>query len=154
MRKKPTIGDIIEIPTSNGLCYAHYTHEHRTYGSLIRVFPRFYEVRPVDVQLLVCGDPKFLCFVPIDKSIRHGDFVIVGNAELKSDAKIFPTFRAGMKSPATDKVENWWFWDGNNEWKVGNITEDQRKMPLRQVWNDTMLLHRIVSGWTPQNDLL
>lgn len=154
MGKKLTIGDIIEIATSKGLCYAYYTHEHRTYGSLIRVYPGFYEVRPKDVQSLVCGDPKFICFCSISKSIRDGKFFIVGNAELKGDAKVFPTFRAGMKSPATDKVENWWFWDGNNEWRVGNITNEQRKMPLRGVWNEKLLLLRIVSEWTPQNDPL
>ena len=32
------IGDIVEIETSKGNVYAQYTHKHKQYGALLRVF--------------------------------------------------------------------------------------------------------------------
>lgn len=151
MVKKLKIGDIVEIATSKGLCYAHYTHQHPTYGSVIRVFGEFYEHRPSNTSSLIHGEPKFTCLFLLRNSIKNGDFTIVGNEDLTENLRIFPIFRAGMASPATGKVEKWWFWDGDKEWKVGELTEEQWNMPIRGVWNDIMLLDRIESGWTPAN---
>jgi YD repeat-containing protein len=41
---------------------------------------------------------------------------------------------------------------GEKEWKVGDITAEQRKLPLRGIWNDTLLVERIEAGWSPSND--
>jgi hypothetical protein len=59
--------------------------------------------------------------------------------------------RGGTPDPKTKKVAVWWFWE-EKEWKVGELTSEQRKMPIRGIWNDTMLVHRIEIGWTPATD--
>ena len=46
MPNRVQIGDIIEIPTTKGLAYAQYTHQHPTHGGLIRVFDVLFENRP------------------------------------------------------------------------------------------------------------
>ena len=39
MSKRLKMGDIVEIPLSeNGTGYAQYTHKHKQYGALLRVF--------------------------------------------------------------------------------------------------------------------
>ena len=60
--------------------------------------------------------------------------------------------RGGVIDPSTRKVKVWWLWDGEKEWRVGEITAEQRGLPIRGVWNDTLLIERIESGWTPETD--
>ena len=99
--KRPAFGDVVEVRTAKGSCYAQASHFHPTYGALLRAFP---------------------------------------------------TFRAGTPDPVTRKVETWWWWDGEREWRVGPLTPEQRAFPIRGVWNDTMLVARLEAGWTPATD--
>ena len=46
----------------------------------------------------------------------------------------------------------WWLWDGEKEWQIGSITNEQRKLPIRQIWNDTMLIARLEQEWRPETD--
>ncbi len=46
----------------------------------------------------------------------------------------------------------WWLWDGEKSWKVGEISPAQRKLPIKEVMNDTMLIELIEDGWTPETD--
>lgn len=146
------LGDIIEIPTPKGLAYAHFINKHSRYGALLRVFSTLHGHRPPDVSEVVAGDVQFLCFFPLQAAVNQEIVVLVGNASIPAEAARFPVFRAGVADPTTKKVAVWWFWDGESEWKVGALTDEQRKMPIRGVWNDTFLIERIVSGWRPEND--
>ena len=47
IRKRPRIGDVVEISTPRGLAYAQFTHKHDAppkFGALIRVAPGYYDV--------------------------------------------------------------------------------------------------------------
>jgi hypothetical protein len=149
------IGDIVEITTGKGLAYAHYTHKHHThprYGALLRVFGKLHGVRPSDFTELARNRPAFMCFFPLGAAVNRGIVSIVGNVVVPLEAQAFPTFRAGVIDPSTRKVKVWWLWDGEKEWRVGEITAEQRRLPIRGVWNDTLLIERIESGWTPETD--
>jgi len=155
MAKRIHIGDIVEIPTAKGLRYAQFSHEHAQpprYGALIRVLPRFFQSRPGDFSELVRQPETFVTFFPLQAAVNRKIFAVVGNCPVPDFAKPFPLFRSGVVDPATRKVKVWWLWDGEKEWKVGDITLEQRKLPLRGIWNDTLLIERIESGWTPSND--
>jgi hypothetical protein len=152
MKKPPKIGDIIEIPTANGRAYAQYTHQHPTHGGLIRVFDTLFESRPDTFSEIVGGRVRFSTFFPIAAAVKRGLISVVGNEEIAPHNRSFPVFRNGVADPTTKKVATWWFWDGQKEWKVGAITSEQRKMPILGVWNDTLLVERIETGWTPSND--
>jgi hypothetical protein len=54
-----------------------------------------------------------------------------------------------MVDPTTGQVTVWWLWDGSREWRVGSLAADQKKLPVRGIWNDTLLVERIESGWLP-----
>lgn len=58
MRKRAKIGDVIEIDTGDGLAYAHYSHKHKPFGALLRVFNRRYPERPADLAAMVAGPPS------------------------------------------------------------------------------------------------
>lgn len=146
------IGDVIEIKTKIGLSYAQYAHKHKQYGALLRVFSDSYGSRPEGFAELVKSSPAFVCFFPLNAAVDQGIVSVVGNIDLPVEARAFPTFRAGVVDPATRKVSVWWLWDGEKEWRVGELTAEQRRLPIRGVWNDTLLVERLESGWTPETD--
>ncbi len=59
---KLKIGDIVEINTAKGLAYAQYTHKHKQYGALLRVFGRLFDARPDGFVDLINSRPAFMCF--------------------------------------------------------------------------------------------
>jgi len=150
--KKSKIGDIIEIPTSKGLAYAQYTHQHPQFGGLIRVFDTLQDQRPTDFVSLVNGTVRFSTFFPLQAAVSKKIFSVVGHHDVPASNRQFPLFRCGIADPKTKKVSVWWLWDGEKEWTVGNITPEQRKLPIRSTWNDTMLVERIEEDWRPATD--
>lgn len=152
MAHRAKIGDILEIPIANGLAYAQYTHQHPTHGGLIRVFDTIFDSRPNDLSELVKGPVRFSTFLPVRAAVSRGIFKVIGHHEVAPFNQRFPIFRNGIEDPKTKKVSVWWFWDGEKEWKVGEIRPEERKMPIVGVWNATMLVKRIEEGWRPEND--
>jgi hypothetical protein len=147
------IGDIVQIPTSKGFAYAQYTHKSPQYGFLIRILPNFYNA-PIHNFLQITNEIEcFVAFFPLSAAINQRIVTIVGNAPVPVSAKKFPIFRTGIIDPSTGKVTTWWLWDGEQEWPVGELTIDQRKLPIRGIWNDALLIERIEAGWTPEIDL-
>lgn len=148
------IGDVVEVQTSKGLAYAHFTHKHAEYGNLLRVFRRFFEVRPTDFQGLVNSEPAFVCFFPLAAAINLKIVEIAGNAPIPAAALNFPLFRSGLPFPGEQRVSDWWLWDGGKSWRIGEITDEQRKLSILGIWNDTLLVERLESDWRPEIDIL
>jgi hypothetical protein len=148
MRKRPQIGDVIEIETPRGLAYAHYTHEHRDpprSGSLLRVLPGLFETRPDDFGHLVSLDERFSVFFPLGAATNRGIVRIVATEPIPEAKRLFPIF-----GQLSGDGHFWWLWDGKREWKARS---DKKATPraLWEVWNDTLLIERIAEGWTPSH---
>lgn len=155
-RKRPKIGDIIEIKTPKGLAYAQYTHKHDKppkYGALIRVLPGLYKTRPTDFSKLVQEMERFFVFFPLNSAITRGIVTIVAHEEVPERCRDFPIFRDGVKNPQTGRVETWWLWDGEREWKIGKLKPEHYKLPIRAIWNDTLLIKRIIDNWAPEDEV-
>ena len=150
-RIRPRIGDVVEIPVAGGFAYAHYSHRHSRYGALLRVLKGIFDERPDDMSQIVDREYQFTTFFPLSAACREGIVTIVVNEDLPERAKEFPTFRAravglnGAKGP-------WWLWDGENEWQIGSLEAGMESLPIRGVWNDTLLVSRIESGWSHEHD--
>ncbi len=149
--KRLRLGDIFEIATPKGVAYGQYINKHEDYGAVIRIFRGMHERRPPKIAEIM-NEVQFVTFFPLQNAIKHGDVTIVGNEPIPPNASKFPTFRSGLANPATGKASVWWLWDGVKEWRVDNITPEQRGIPILEVVNDTLLIERIVDGWTPEND--
>lgn len=149
---KLNLGDVAEIKTAKGLAYALYTHKHKQYGALIRVLDGLHLSRPDDLSGLNKSSVLFSCFFPLSAAVDRSIVSIVGNVGIPNSLLTFPTFRAGAVDPKTQKAASWWLWDGEKEWRIGDLNQEQRKLPIRGVWNDTLLVDRIESGWTPETD--
>ncbi|OZG70205.1 hypothetical protein BTA51_27455 [Hahella sp. CCB-MM4] len=145
------IGDLVEIKTSSGLTYAQYTHKQPRYGALLRIFDKSYKNRPSPLEGVLNDSVRFSTFFPLTAAINRGIFEIVGNFSVKEELKPFPLFRAGAVG-TSGKVATWWLWDGEKEERIGKLSDKQKYLPIRGVWNDTLLIERIESGWTPYTD--
>ena len=146
------MGDVVEIPTKKGLAYAQYTHKNAQWGALIRVLPGFHAARPPDLGPVVAGPERFVTFFPLQQAINRGIFEIVGQAEVPPAARPFPLFRVAGFVDREGRVHDWYLWDGGQDRKIGKLTDEQRKLPILAVWNDTWLVEAIEEGWTPATD--
>lgn len=148
---KVALGDVVEMPTPQGLSYLQFTHRHPIYGELVRVLPGLYDERLDSFEDVVARRARFCTFFPLQAAVAKGIVAVVANEEIPAEARPFPLFRTGLVN-SEGRVENWWLWDGDREWPVGKLTDEQRHLPIRGIWNDTLLVERIVSGWTPESD--
>lgn len=152
---KVRVGDLIEIKTGKGLVYAIYTHRHDKppkYGALLRVFDEVYELRPDTFDATIKHPVRFSVFFPLQAAVNRGLVEVVATVQIPDGLRQFPLFRSGMVNPETKTVDSWWLWDGEREWRIGRLTQEQRKLSIRGVWHDTMLIQRIEEDWRPEND--
>ena len=100
-RKRPQIGDLIEIETPRGYAYAQYIYKHREpprMGSLIRVLPGFFRERPDDFSALVETEERFSVFFPLGAALNRGIFRIVANepVAMRRAAPLYETWNDTM----------------------------------------------------------
>ncbi len=144
-RAKP--GDIIEIETPQGLAYAQFTHRHDEYGQLIGVFPGFHDQRPDDFAEIVRGEEQFMTFVALDACIKDGLLAIAGHEEVPETKRTFPCFRSSNDERTKEVSKHWWLWDGEQSWYVGELTEEQRHLPIKGIANPAAIVIRLMNGW-------
>lgn len=143
------VGDIIEIPVKGGFAYAQYILKHEGYGYLISVFPQIRK-EPLENFSELSEDIKhYATFFPIESVVKQKIFNVVSNLPIPEYAKDFPLFKTGIKNKE-GVIETWWLWDGEKEWKVGKLTDKQKSLPDRGIWNHTLLIERIEEGWSPE----
>ena len=152
MAKRIKIGDIIEVSTAKGFAYAQFTHKDTQWGSLLRVLPGFFADRPTAFQDLARQDAVFVSFFPLQAAIKRKIVQVVANCPVPSDVAQFPLFRAPGWTDKSGKVLDWWLWDGEKSWQIGQLTENQKRLPIKEVINDTLLIERIENGWSPVKD--
>jgi len=152
-RTRPRIGDVIEISTPAGFAYAQYTHKHEKpprYGALLRVLPGLYASCLKEFGSLVQQKERFLVFFPLGAACNRKLVRVVAEEPIPEWACPFPVFRQG-NADANGHVRIWFLWDGEREWRVGTLSEEQRKFPVMPgVWNNTLLVERIAEGWQPR----
>jgi hypothetical protein len=144
-RVRPRIGDVVEIQTKKGLAYAQFTHSHKRYGALLRVFGEFFARRPNDFTRLVTQPSLFEAFFPLGSACAQNIVAIVANESIALPRE-FPMFRTGIEN-MKGVVECWWLWDGETEQRIGELKQGMERYPIRGVINDTLLIERIEDGW-------
>lgn len=152
MGKRIKLGDVIEIPTGSGLAYAQYALKKEQWGALLRILPGLFVQRPANLCELVKAKERFVTFFPLQAAVNRKIFDVVANCEVPYSAQRLPLFRAAGYVDKQGKVQDWWLWNGEREWHIDRLTDEQAKLPMRSVWNDTLLIERIEQGWTPETD--
>jgi hypothetical protein len=151
--KRTKIGDIVEISTSLGYAYAQYTHKNPQYGALLTVLPGFYNQRPENFEDIVGGTPRFLCFFLLAAAVNQKMVSVVDHRPVPEAARAFPIFRAGQIDFCTGTVANWWLWDGVTEWPVLELDDEQKRFPVRGIWNHAILVERLESGFSDEMNM-
>lgn len=88
-RKRPRIGDVIEIETPGGLAYVQYTYNDKeppVWGALIRILPGLYPSRPEGFSDLVQGGERFFVFFPLGAACYRGLVKVVAHEEIPEHA--------------------------------------------------------------------
>ena len=152
MGRRIKVGDIVEISTNKGFAYAQYVLKKERWGALIRILPGLFDERPGDLCELAAKESRFVTFFPLQQAVNKDIFQVVANCEVPESAKEFPVFRAAGHVDRQGRVANWYIWNGEQSWQVDHLTEEQLRLPIRSVWNDTLLIERIEQGWTPETD--
>ncbi len=148
-RVRPRIGDVVEFQTGTGLAYAHFTHAHRQYGSLLRVFGEIHSVRPMDFAQVVAQPFQFEAFFPLGAACARKVVALVASEQVSPPCD-FPIFRTGIQN-ATGAIQTWWLWDGETERRIGSLEPGMERYPIRGIINDTLLVERIASGWRAES---
>jgi hypothetical protein len=151
-RIRPQLGDVIEIPTPSGFAYAQFTHKHPRYGALIRVLPGLFLERPSEFAQIVEEMELFVAFFPLGPACNREIVKVVAEEKIPSRSSKFPTFRTGVRTQ-DGEVHCWWLWDGESEWMIGKLKPEQHLLPIRGIWNDTLLIERILAGWRPEFEI-
>ena len=151
-RKRPRIGDVVEIATKAGAAWAQYINRHAGFGDLLRVIGAADGAE--DPAGIARRSTQFATFFPLGAACRRGIARIVGPAPIPSEWQEFPRFRQALRLDPSSKAPcNWRIWDGQREWTVPELDEEQRRYPLRVIMNDTLLVERVLSGWRAEDNL-
>lgn len=144
---KVTIGDIYEINTPEGKAYLHYVYGDKSVGELIRVLPGLYSQRPDDLDKLAASEERFMVYFPLLAALKKKIIEYVDHYNLEGFTK--PNY---MRS--THKVRGeflGWYIIDTNTWHrqlVKDLTPEQKRLSPWGIWNDTLLIERLVQGWT------
>jgi hypothetical protein len=144
---------VIEIPTPKGFAYAQFTHKAPRYGALLRVLPGIFPERPSDFAELVRQSPVFSTFFPLGAACNRDIVHVVASEQIPSHTAALPTFRNSHLDRIGNRVGPWFLWDGEREWRVESLSDQQlRDYPPLGIWNDTLLIERILAGWRHEHD--
>jgi len=157
IRKRIRIGDIFEIPLSDGRkAYGQYVFWDQEEGPLIQVFDLILEAdEPSDtvVERLQRAKPLFPPVITgLQAAIRTGMWTIIGHSPIK-DFK-YP----GFISVYHDKYiprGNWLFWDGEQLTRLGSaLPEEYKDYEFLVGWSPYDIPHRIETGENPYEEMI
>jgi hypothetical protein len=159
--RRALIGDVYEVPTPLGLAYIQHTHDDGgDLGQLVRVLPGMY-LQPADCQQVASQDELYYTFYLLDQALKDGRIRFVGNVPLPERVKPFPVMRRPRARTREGKVLTWLLGDGSlpdtiecmqHMQDVGELTETQKRLSIRSLWDHDGLVYRLVRGWTPERD--
>jgi hypothetical protein len=155
-QKRLKVGDVLEVETPQGLAYIQYVGLHSRYGDLIRVLPGLYEKRPAEFAPLV-SQAGYMTFYPARASVRQRFNEIVGFSPLPPEGAMPKVVRRERPNPCNlDETIGWTLVDSDGretKRKRSELTEAEKKLPIVAIWDHQVLIDRICSGWTPEQEV-
>lgn len=147
MAKRVKVGDIIEIETSKGYAYAQATHKVPKWGMLLSVFEGFYEHPTINLEIIISSPLLFQKFYPLQGSLNQEIVKNIGNEEIPEILQKFPNTRNSGKVDRNGKVHTWVITEGDKEFVVKKLSEEQKDYPIWGIVNHTMLVELIEKQW-------
>jgi len=148
-------GDTFALALENGEVLLQAIARHPSHGWAVRVIDVAAQDLTQDLSWVASANEKYVVLVgDVAQEERLGHVRRVGNASLpeRFDGGRLPTFRASASFIAGRRHEpgSWWLDDGEREWRVGELTEEQQHLPDRILFNVLGLKEYIEHGWDPE----
>ena len=126
-------GDVVEIPTADGLTYVQVTHTHPSYPEVVRTLPGAHGTRP-DMAIVANAKTVFSAMLPLGDAITGGRLAgeKIGNFPIPDKDRPFPTFRMPVRDRDGNTVY-WWLWDGDGLRFESDPAADVAHLPMREV---------------------
>ena len=137
------IGDIIEMPLSNGRkVFGQYVFMDKKMGPLVQVFDLITE-HPIQLEQL--KDAKAL-FPPVITglfaAIRTKLWHVIGH--LPVEGFVYPKFVSTFYNEKNGKAGVWFMWDGEKSIRIGDkLSPEYKKLEYLVVWDPHDVVHRI-----------
>ena len=139
-------GEILETDLpGGGLAYVEYVGHHPDYGDAVISWNRTFARRPTSFTTLET-DPGYIVFYPAKMAVRDGILRRTGTAN-KRAVKESWTVRRRLRD-AYGRPRGWVIQDASGE-RPTALSEDERRLPIVELINHAELVHRILSGWLP-----
>lgn len=147
------LGDVFEIETSVGMAYFQVTYNHREppkYGYLIRVLKELNITEDIICEKTQ-NEERFFVFFPVGAALNRKIIRKICNCPIPQHANSFPVLRIPGNIALGGKVLDWRIWDGQKRYRIESLSDEQKRLSLGEIWNDTMLIRRIETGWKPED---
>jgi hypothetical protein len=146
MRKRLVGGEILEVPVGDRFGYVQFLGEHREYGDAILVNPTLQDRQAhFPTGFFSTG---YVTFYPAAVSVAQKLVEVVAQSSPPSLPKRFRRPRAERDGA----VDSWVIEGGWRDVVKQTLTDEERKLPIADVWKHEFLRARIADGWTPATD--
>ncbi|MCC6604820.1 MAG: immunity 26/phosphotriesterase HocA family protein [Anaerolineae bacterium] len=151
IRKTLKVGDIFEIPLSDGRkACGQYVRADKDNGPVIRIFDLITK-DDMKIDEIVNAPVMFPpIVVGLKAAIKSGLWTIIGNLPVTDFVP--PNFISAMYNSISDKVGMWYLWDGieSKFIPIGNkLPEEYRGLEQLVVWAAEDVTKRIETGVNP-----
>lgn len=144
-------GAVLELRTPKGLAYVQYVGKHPEYGDVIRVLRGLYDNRCTNFAE-VTEQPAYFGFYSAHAAVKEGLVEIVSTIPLAENVGVPDQLRRAGARERGGKVLTWIVENGGVEQVRQSLSELERKLPIAAIWDHELLIRRISSGWTPEQE--
>ena len=122
-------------------------NDRLTIGELVRILPGLYKEPPVDLEKIASSQERYMIFFPLKAAVRQkivkkSGFYPAENFKKPRHMRTEHTVRGSFISWHIINTETW------QRELVTNLSTEQKKLSPWGIWNDTLLLQRLVADWT------
>ena len=148
--KKKTIGigDCFRLKDAGREIIMHVTKKDQEYGERIGVL-----TPPRELTIGELGELNYLfqVYFPVTHAWKKGLLEWLGNFPVRSAEIIM---RRPGKRDNDGRICNWFlvFEDGSEVFRE-KLSPQEKKLSLAVIWNDTMLVDMVNSGWKPDQEI-
>lgn len=145
-------GDVLEVACESGYAYMVFIGRHEHLGHVVRVIPTVFQQKQVDLEALVLL-PGYVIFYPAASAVRAGLVRRIGHSG--TGAAPVPVWVRNAVTVDTDgTVRSWFVTDGKEGIPRRTLSEAELEMPIASIWNHPLLLHRLLTRWSPRDGYL
>jgi hypothetical protein len=142
-----SIGDVFELPTAKGKAYLHYVHKMKNGLEMVRVLKGLHQDPPASFDELVAEPEQFVVGFPLNAAFNRKIVHRVASGQI---VEFSPPEFMRTKHKVPGEFDGWQIVNTSTMARktVKSLSESERSLSPSGIWNDTLLIERLESGWT------